>query len=161
MQLFFAGTRKLTTLQGPPTIAAIHGNPVALENCNSAFHQPPRTGESEPVNVEPVPEAQLDFFPRYGHARMGSRTQDFSSGLVSSQHTENDMIYDQLISDLSTYRKKRTQRSDDSTVLRHSDVVGTGPEEHLMCDFERIWTSLVFDGCGGVAQRRRLSQLRS
>ena len=53
------------------------------------------------------------------------------------------MNYDQLISDPSTYVKKRAQRSDDSILLRHmDDVVGTGPEEHLMSDFEHMKTSL-------------------
>ena len=47
----------------------------------------------------------------------------------SSQKID-DMIYNQLTSDPSTYVKKRTQRSDDSILLRHmDDVVGTGPEE--------------------------------
>ena len=40
----------------------------------------------------------------------------------------NDMNYSQLISDPSTYVKKRAQRSDDSILLRHmDDVVGTRP----------------------------------
>ena len=53
------------------------------------------------------------------------------------------MNYNQLISDPSTYVKKRAQRSDDSILLRHmDDVVGTGPEEHLMSDFEHMKTSL-------------------
>ena len=47
------------------------------------------------------------------------------------------MSYNQLISDLSTYLKKRAQRSEDSILLRHmDDVLGTGPDEHLMSDFE-------------------------
>ena len=55
----------------------------------------------------------------------------------------NDMSYDQLISHSSPYVRKRAQRSDDSILLRHmDDVVGTGPEEHLMSDFEHIKTSL-------------------
>ena len=53
------------------------------------------------------------------------------------------MNYNQLISDPSTYAMKRAQRSDDSILLRHmDDVVGTGPEEHLMSDFEFMKTSL-------------------
>ena len=53
------------------------------------------------------------------------------------------MSYNQLIPDLSTYVKKRAQRSGDSILLRHmDDVVGTGPDEHLMSDFEHIETSL-------------------
>ena len=55
----------------------------------------------------------------------------------------NDMSDDHLISDPSTYVKKRTQRSDDSILLRHmDDVVGTRPEEHLVSDFEHMQTSL-------------------
>ena len=65
MQFFYAGTPKLTTLRGPLTIAALNGNPVAFGDCHSAFHQSPMASESEPVYVEPGPEAQ-------------SRTQDFS-----------------------------------------------------------------------------------
>ena len=53
------------------------------------------------------------------------------------------MTHSQLISDPSTYVKKRAQRSDDSILLRHmDDVVGTGPEEHLMSNFQHIKTSL-------------------
>ena len=53
------------------------------------------------------------------------------------------MSYNQLIPDPSTYVKKRAQRSGDSILLRHmDDVVGTGPDEHLMSDFEHIETSL-------------------
>ena len=43
------------------------------------------------------------------------------------------MSYNQLISDLSTYVKKRAQRSEDS---------GTGPDEHLLSDFEHMKASL-------------------
>ena len=47
---------------------------------------------------------------------------------------------------------KRAQRSDDAILLRHMDeVVGTGPEEHLMSDFVHIMTSLCLTVCGGVA----------
>ena len=53
------------------------------------------------------------------------------------------MSYNQLISYPSTYVKKRAQRSDDSILLRHmDDVLGTGPDEHLMSDFEQMKTSL-------------------
>ena len=55
------------------------------------------------------------------------------------------MSCNQFISDPSTYVKKRAQRSDDSILLRHmDDVVGTGPDEHLMSDFEHMKTSLYF-----------------
>ena len=53
------------------------------------------------------------------------------------------MNHNQLLSDPSTYVKKRAKRSHDSILLRHmDDVVGTGPEEHLMSDFEHVKTSL-------------------
>ena len=58
-----------------------------------------------------------------------------------SQHTENQRR--ELIPDPSTKVKKRTQRSDDSILLCHlDDVVGTGPEEHLISDFEHMKTGL-------------------
>ena len=53
-------------------------------------------------------------------------------GIHSTQKI-NDVSYNQLISDPSTYVKKRAQR--DSILLRHlGDVVGTGPDEQLMSD---------------------------
>ena len=53
------------------------------------------------------------------------------------------MLCVHLISDPSTYVKKRTHRSDDSILLRHvDDVVGTGPDKPLMKDFEHMQTSL-------------------
>ena len=62
---------------------------------------------------------------------------------IDSTHKINDMSYNQLISDFSTYVKKRTQRSEDSIILRHmDDLVGTGPDKHLMSDFEHMKTSL-------------------
>ena len=62
------------------------------------------------------------------------------------------MNYDQLTSDPSTCVKKRAQRSDDSILLRHlDDVVGTGPEEHLMSDSEHMKNSLYLTRSGGVA----------
>ena len=51
------------------------------------------------------------------------------------------MSYDQLKSDLSTYVKKRSQQPDDSfdPLARHmDDVVDTGPEGHLVSDFEHM-----------------------
>ena len=52
------------------------------------------------------------------------------------------MSYKQLTSDPSTNVKKRTQRSEDSILLRHmDDVVGTRPDEQLMSDFEHMKTS--------------------
>ena len=57
---FYAGTPKLTTLRALLSIAEIHGNPVDFGDCQSAFHLSPMPSESEPVYVEPAPEAQLD-----------------------------------------------------------------------------------------------------
>ena len=82
--------------------------------------------------------------PRYGFARKLFRNSRslLNPGIHSTQKI-NDMSYSQLISDPSTYVKKRAQRSDDSILPRHmDDVVGTGPEEHLMSDSEHMKTSL-------------------
>ena len=67
---------------------------------------------------------------------------------IHSTKKINDMSYNQWISDPSTYVDKRTQRSEDSILL---DVVGTGPDEHLMSDFGHMKDQSVFDRCGGVA----------
>ena len=137
---FFAGTPKVTTLRSFLTIAAIHWNPVAFGDCHSAFHQSPIPIESEPVYVEQAPEAQLDT------SKVWLCKKTFQCSL--------------LLSDLSTHVKKRSQRSEDSILLRHmDDVVGTGPDEHLMSDFWTHEDQSVFDRCGGVAQWRRHSQL--
>ena len=76
--------------------------------------------------------------PWYGFARKLFKDSRFLLRPEGSHRTEkiNDMSYNQLISDSSTYVKKLAQRSDDSILLRHTDdVVGTGPDEHLMSDF--------------------------
>ena len=82
--------------------------------------------ESEPVHVEPVLGAQLDSFKEWlcKKALQGLKICPQAWGI-------HHMSYDQLISDPSMYVKKRSQRSDDSILLRHIfDVVGTGPDEH-------------------------------
>ena len=120
------------------TIAAIRGN------CFSAYHQSPMPIESEPLFVEPAPEAQLDsskvWFCKKAFQRLKISPQAWC---IHSTQRINDMNYNQLISDLSTCVKKRAQRSDDSILLRHmDDVVETGSEEHVMSDFEHMKTSL-------------------
>ena len=132
---FYAGAPKLTTLHTLLTTAAIHGNPVAFGDCHSAFHQSPMPSESEPVYVESAPKAQFDssevWFCKKELRSLRRR------GVRSTQKI-NDLNYNQLISDPSTYVKKRAQRSDGSILLRHmDDVEGTGPALHLMSDFEQ------------------------
>ena len=100
--------------------------------------------ESEPAYVEPAPEAQLDSSKVWlcKKAFQGLKISPQAWHIYSTQKV-NDMNYNQLISDPSMYVKKRAQRSDDSILLRHmDDVVGTGPDEHLMSDFEHMMTSL-------------------
>ena len=65
---FYAGTPKLTTLRALLTIAATHGNPIA----------------SEAVTVHII-----NHRCRMVLQESFSRTQDFSSNLWYSQHTEN------------------------------------------------------------------------
>ena len=73
-----------------------------------------------------------------------SATEDFSSSLEYSQHTQNQRhelhtTKPIKIRFLRRYVKKRAQRSEDSILLRDmDDVVGTGPEEQLMSDFEHV-----------------------
>ena len=130
---FFAGTPKLTTLRGLLTIAALHGNPVAFGGCHSAFHQSPMPSESEPVYVEPAPEAQLDSSKGLCKKAVQGLMIFPQAWCIHSTQKINDMSYNQLISDPSTCVKKCTQRSEDSILLRHmDDVVGTGPDEQLM-----------------------------
>ena len=100
--------------------------------------------ESEPVYVEHAPEARLDSSKVWlcKKAFQGLKMSLRAWGIHSTQKI-NDVNYSQLISDPLTCVKKRAQRSDDSILLRHmDDVVGTGPEEHLMSDFEHMKTSL-------------------
>ena len=126
------------------TIAALHGNPVAFGDCRSAFHQSPLPSDSEPVNVEPAPEAQLDSSKVWlcKKAFRGLKVSPQAWRIHGTQKI-NDKSYNQLISDLSTVVKKCAQRSGASILLRHmDDVVGTGLEEHLMSDFEHMKSSL-------------------
>ena len=100
--------------------------------------------DSEPVYVEPAPEAQLDSFKVWlcKKAFEGLKISPQAWDIHSTQKI-NDMTYNQLTSDPSKYVKKRAQRSEDSILFRHmDDVVGTGPEEHLTSDFEHMKTCL-------------------
>ena len=126
------------------TKAALHGNPVACVDCHSVFHQSPVPSDSEPVYVEPAPEAQLDSSKIWlcKKAFQGLKISPEAWSIHSTQKI-NDLSYNQLISDPSTYVQKLAQRSEDSILMRHmDDVVGTGPEEHLMSDFEHMKTFL-------------------
>ena len=48
---FYGGTLNLATLRGHLTSAAIHGNPVAVGDCQSAFHQSPLPNDSKPLHA--------------------------------------------------------------------------------------------------------------
>ena len=83
--------------------------------------------------------------PRYGFARKLFKDSRFLLKVWSIHSTQkiNEMSYHQLITDPSTYVKIRAQRSNDSILWRHmDDVVGTGPEEHLIRYSEHMKTSL-------------------
>ena len=95
-------------------------NPVAFGDCHSAFHQSPTPSESEPVCGA---SASSTGGPFQGLALQESVSRfRHSLGGIQSTQKINDMSYDQLISDLSNYVKKRTQRQDDSILLRHMDL---------------------------------------
>ena len=91
------------------------------------------------MHVEPALEALLDS------SKVWLRKKRFKDsrfllrpGAFHSTQKINDMSYNQLVS-----VKKRTPRQDDSILLRHmDDVVGTGPEEQLLKQFEHMKTSL-------------------
>ena len=97
---FRAGTPKLTTLLALLTIAALHVNPVAFGDCHSAFHQSPMPSDSEPVYVEPAPEAQLDSSKvcLCKKAFQGLKISPQAWGNLSKQKI-NDMSYNKLISE--------------------------------------------------------------
>ena len=111
--------------------------------------------------MEPAPEGTGGLFQGMASQESFSRTQDFSSGLgTHSTQKINDMSSNQLISDPSTYVKKRTQRSDDLILLRHiDDVVGTGPSEQFMSDSEHMKTSLYLTDVVVLRDERRHCQL--
>ena len=97
---------------------------------------------SEAIHATMVPDSKKMDMP-YVVAETAKWVRDFVTWGIHSAQKINDMSCNQWISDPSTYAKKRTQRSDCSNLLRHmDDVVGTGPEEHLMSDFEHMKTSL-------------------
>ena len=80
--------------------------------------------ESEPGHVEPVLGAHVDPSKVWfcNKAVQGLKISPQAWGIHSTTKI-NDMGYDQLASDLSTYVKKRTQRQYDSILLRHMDDV--------------------------------------
>ena len=99
--------------------------------------------ESEPVYVEPALEAQLDS-SKDRLCKKAFQGLKISLHAWCSHSTQkiNDVSYNKLISDPSTNVKERAQRSDDLILLRHmEDVVGTGPDERLINDFEHMKTS--------------------
>ena len=83
------------------------GKPVAFGDCHSAFRQSPMPIESEPVYVEPAPEAQLDSSKVWlcKKAFQGFKISPQACSTHSTQKI-NDMNYNQLISDPSTYVKE-------------------------------------------------------
>ena len=96
--------------------------------------------ESEPGHVEPVLGAHVDSSKVWlcKKAVQGLKISPQAWGIHSTKKI-NDTGYDQLVSDLSTYVKKRTQRQHDSILLRHmDDVVDAAPEEHLMSDLTDV-----------------------
>ena len=98
---------------------------------------------SEPVYVEPAPEAQLDSSKLLLCKKALQGLKISQAWSIHSTQKIHNMSYNQLMSDPSTCVKKRAQRSEDSILLRHmDDVVGTGPDAKLMSDFEHIKTSL-------------------
>ena len=98
--------------------------PAAFGDCHSAFHQSPMPGESEPVCAVLVPEAQLDSSKVWLCKNALQGLEIFAQAWsIHSTQKINDISYDHLISDFSTYGKKRAQRHDDSLRLRHMDDV--------------------------------------
>ena len=81
--------------------------------------------------VEPALEARLDSSKVWlcKEAFQVLKIYPQTWGIESTQKI-NDMIHNQLMTDPSTYVKKRAQRSEDSILLSH--MVGTGPGEHVM-----------------------------
>ena len=113
--VFYAGTPKLTTLRALLTTAALRGNPVAFGESHSVFHQSPMSIESEPVFVEPALEAQLDSSKVWlcWKPCQGLEISPQAWGIHSTQKI-NDMSYNQLISDPSTYVKKPVETDSQS-----------------------------------------------
>ena len=81
--------------------------------------------DSEPVHVEPAPEAQLESSKVWlcKKAFQGLKITPQAWCIHSTQKI-NDTSYSQLISAPSTYVKKRAQRSEDSVLLCHMDGRG-------------------------------------
>ena len=100
------------------------------------------SSDSEPMYVENVLEANVSHSKGCAIRRFKGSTFRHKHGKFTVRR--NLKQWAQLKSDLSTYVAKREKRKDDSIFLRHmDDVVGTGPEEHLMRDFEHMKTSLL------------------
>ena len=100
--------------------------------------------ESEPVSVEPAPEAQPDSSKVWLCKKAFQGLKIFPQAWCIHSTTENQRHELQPV-DIRSFDvvKKRAQRSDDLILLRQmDDMVGTGPEGHLVSDFEHMKTSL-------------------
>ena len=95
---------------------------VAFGECHSALHQSPMLSESEPVDVELMHEAQAYSSKAWlcKKAFQGLKISPHASSIHSTKNIK-DTGCDQLVSDPSAHVKKRTQRQDDSILLRHMD----------------------------------------
>ena len=117
---------------------------LLLEICHSAFHQSQIAGESQPVCVEQQVKHNWTL-PRYGFARKLFRdSRSLLRPGVFTAHRENQRHELQQVDigsiDVCEETCTTIRRFDP---LRHmDDVVGTGPQEHLMNDFEHMKTSL-------------------
>ena len=114
-------------------------------SCHSAFHQSLMPTEPELVYVEQHLKHSWTL-PRYGFARkLFDDSRSFlRTGAFTTQKI-NDMNQSQLISDLSTYVKKRAQRSDDSSTLDSDGVCvsnSTGCSRLLQLSHSRRTTHL-------------------
>ena len=112
---FYAGAPKLTTLRALLTIAAAH---FINHRCQVTQNQ----------SMWSQHRKHSWTLPKYGFARKLFKDSRFSLQAwgIHSTRRINDMSHNQLISDPSTCVKKRSQRSEDSTLLRHMDDAGHG-----------------------------------
>ena len=91
------------------------------------------------MHVEPLLGAHVDSSKVWLCKKAVQGLKISPQAWCTTAQRKSTMGHDQLVSDPSTYVKKRTQRQNESILLRHTDDVDdTAPEEHLMSDLTNV-----------------------
>ena len=118
--------------------------------CKACVESRGRDSHREPSKIDAVvSELQFD----YGYIEDGGPL--LIARFLVGTDTSSGAIHATMVPDSKRMDMHFVVAGTAKRVLRHmDDVVGTGPEEHLMSDFKHMKTSLHVDGCGFFAEKQ-------